>query len=188
MSTYQWCLVFCLMFILRAIKPCQRRRAELTLLHKEILVQTGMLARQRLETFWQTPGPGHGLARLERVAAGPTAAAGRGRQWQHYTRKKRRTRWCVAWKRKMMHKLYYLLTPSGFLLEVVYDSNTVTKTQLWLLLYKYLLESYIYIYSYKVILKTNLFISFLHFQTQPLKSYSWFIFLMFDSNLVQNDF
>jgi hypothetical protein len=37
----------------------------------------------------------------------------------------------------------------------------------------------------KVIFKTNLFIWFSHFQTQLLKSYSRFIFLMTDSNLVQ---
>jgi hypothetical protein len=29
---------------------------------------------------------------------------------------------------------------------------------------------------------------FSHFQTQRLKSYSWFIVPMFDSNLIQNDF
>jgi hypothetical protein len=40
----------------------------------------------------------------------------------------------------------------------------------------------------KVFFKTNLFIWFSHFQTQHLKSYSRFIFPMFDSNLVQNDF
>jgi hypothetical protein len=37
----------------------------------------------------------------------------------------------------------------------------------------------------KVIFKTNLFIWFSHFQTQPLKSYSWFMFLMFDWNLIK---
>jgi hypothetical protein len=37
----------------------------------------------------------------------------------------------------------------------------------------------------KVIFKTNLFIQFSHFQTQRLKSYSWFIFPVFDSNLIQ---
>jgi hypothetical protein len=36
----------------------------------------------------------------------------------------------------------------------------------------------------KVIFKTNLFIWFSHFQTQWIKSYSWFIFSIFDSNLV----
>jgi hypothetical protein len=40
----------------------------------------------------------------------------------------------------------------------------------------------------KVFCNTNLFMWFSHFQTQPLKSYSCFIFLTFDSNLVQNDF
>jgi hypothetical protein len=39
----------------------------------------------------------------------------------------------------------------------------------------------------KVFCKTNLFMLFSHFQTQQLKSYSWFIFLIFDSNYVQND-
>jgi hypothetical protein len=33
--------------------------------------------------------------------------------------------------------------------------------------------------------KTNLFIWFSHFQTQRLRSYLWFIFPMFDSNLVK---
>jgi hypothetical protein len=46
---------------------------------------------------------------------------------------------------------------------------------------------YMYILM-KVIFKTNLFIWFSHFETQRHKSYSWFIFSMFDSNLVQNDF
>jgi hypothetical protein len=36
----------------------------------------------------------------------------------------------------------------------------------------------------KVFFKTNLFIWFLYFQTQQLKSYSLFIFSMFDLNLV----
>jgi len=40
----------------------------------------------------------------------------------------------------------------------------------------------------KIFFKTNLFIYFLHFQTQQLKSYSWFIFLIFDPNFVQSDF
>jgi hypothetical protein len=38
----------------------------------------------------------------------------------------------------------------------------------------------------KVIFKTNLFIWFSHFQTQRLKNYSWFIFLIFNLNIVQN--
>ena len=45
----------------------------------------------------------------------------------------------------------------------------------------------IYIFM-KVFFKTNLFIWFHIFQTQQPKSYSWFIFPMFDSNLIQNDF
>jgi hypothetical protein len=40
----------------------------------------------------------------------------------------------------------------------------------------------------KVFYKTNLLMYFSHFQTQQLKSYSRFIFPMFDSNLVQNVF
>jgi hypothetical protein len=40
----------------------------------------------------------------------------------------------------------------------------------------------------KVFHKTNLLLYFSHFQTQRLKSYLWFIFPMFDSNLIQNDF
>ena len=40
----------------------------------------------------------------------------------------------------------------------------------------------------KVFFKTNLFICFSHFQIQQLKSYSRFIFPMFDPNLIQNDF
>ena len=39
----------------------------------------------------------------------------------------------------------------------------------------------------KVFFKTNLFIWFFYFETQQLKSYSWFMFPMFDPNLVQND-
>jgi hypothetical protein len=48
-------------------------------------------------------------------------------------------------------------------------------------------KRYRYIFM-KLFFKTNLFIWFLYFQTQQLKSYSWFIFPMFDPNLVQNDF
>jgi hypothetical protein len=40
----------------------------------------------------------------------------------------------------------------------------------------------------KIFYKTNLLMLFSHLQTQLLKSYSWFIFLMFNLNLVQNDF
>jgi len=39
----------------------------------------------------------------------------------------------------------------------------------------------------KVLFKTNLFVWFSHFQTQQLKSSSWFIFPMLDPSLVQND-
>jgi hypothetical protein len=48
----------------------------------------------------------------------------------------------------------------------------------------------------KVFCKTNLLILkkkdksidvFSHFKTQQLKNYSWFIFLLFDWNLIQND-
>jgi hypothetical protein len=39
----------------------------------------------------------------------------------------------------------------------------------------------------KVLFKTNLFVWFSNFQTQQLKSYSSFIFPMFNSSLVQND-
>jgi len=46
---------------------------------------------------------------------------------------------------------------------------------------------YMYIFV-KVFFKTNLFIWFSHFLIQQLKIFSWFIFLMFDSNFVQNDF
>jgi hypothetical protein len=45
---------------------------------------------------------------------------------------------------------------------------------------------YRYIFR-KVFFKTNLFIWLSYFQTQQLKSYLWFIFSMFDPNLVQND-
>ena len=45
----------------------------------------------------------------------------------------------------------------------------------------------IYFYFYESIFKTNLFICFLYFETQQFKSYSWFIFPMFDPNFVQND-
>jgi hypothetical protein len=40
----------------------------------------------------------------------------------------------------------------------------------------------------KVFFKANLLIWLSHFQTQQLKSYSWFIFPIFDQNFVQNDF
>jgi hypothetical protein len=40
----------------------------------------------------------------------------------------------------------------------------------------------------KVYFKINLFIWFSYFQTQQLKSYSRFIFPIFDQKLVQNDF
>ena len=40
----------------------------------------------------------------------------------------------------------------------------------------------------KVFFKINLFIWFLYFETQQLESYSCFIFSVFDSNLVRNDF
>ena len=40
----------------------------------------------------------------------------------------------------------------------------------------------------KIFFKINLFIWLSHFQTQQLKSYSLFIFLIFDPSLVQNDF
>jgi hypothetical protein len=36
--------------------------------------------------------------------------------------------------------------------------------------------------------ETNLFIWCSHFQTQLLKSYLWFLFLMFDSNLVKGTY
>jgi hypothetical protein len=42
----------------------------------------------------------------------------------------------------------------------------------------FIVKLYLYILM-KVIFKVNLFIWFLHFQTQLLKSYSWFIFPMF---------
>ena len=40
----------------------------------------------------------------------------------------------------------------------------------------------------KVFFKTNLYIYFLHFQTQQLEGYSWFILSRFDLNIVLNDF
>ena len=40
----------------------------------------------------------------------------------------------------------------------------------------------------KIFFKTNIFIWFLYFETQQLKNYSSFIFLMFDANLIQNNF
>jgi len=59
----------------------------------------------------------------------------------------------------------------------------------WLLIFVkiFIAKWYIYIYM-KIFFKTNLFILFLYFETQQLKSYSWFIFPTFDLNLVQNDF
>ena len=40
----------------------------------------------------------------------------------------------------------------------------------------------------KVFFKISLFIWFSYFQIQQIKSYPRFIFLIFDPNLVQNDF
>ena len=45
---------------------------------------------------------------------------------------------------------------------------------------------YIYIYFYKNIFQDKSILYFLHFQTQQLESFLWFIFSRFDSNLVQN--
>jgi hypothetical protein len=80
-------------------------------------------------------------------------------------------------------------TPSILVKEVVLDNDTVSKAWLWLhfSIKIFIQKWYMYIFM-KVYFKTNLFILFLHFQTQRLKSYSWFIFPMFDQNLVQNDF
>jgi hypothetical protein len=89
----------------------------------------------------------------------------------------------------MSDQAYFAGTPSGSILEVVYYSDMVTKAQLWLRFPIKISIGKLYMYIFmKVIFKTNLFIWFAHFQIQQIKSYSWFIFPMFDSNLVQNDF
>ena len=72
--------------------------------------------------------------------------------------------------------------------EVVLYSDTFFKAQLWLLVFTkiFIKKWYMYIFM-KVFFKINLFMWFSLFQTQQLKSYSWFIFPMFNLNLVQND-
>jgi hypothetical protein len=52
---------------------------------------------------------------------------------------------------------------------------------------KYFIKKWYRYIFIKVFFKTNLFIWFSYFQTQQLKNYSWFIFSIFDSSLVQND-
>jgi hypothetical protein len=79
-------------------------------------------------------------------------------------------------------------TPSRLLNEAFFDSDLISKTQLWLPLFiKILLKSDIWIF-YEAFFKTNLVIWFSYFQTQQLKNYSWFIYLTLDSSLVQNYF
>jgi hypothetical protein len=55
--------------------------------------------------------------------------------------------------------------------------------------YKNIYLKVIYVYFlWKYFLKTNLFIWFSNFWTQGRKSFSRFIFSMFDSNIAQNNF
>ena len=51
---------------------------------------------------------------------------------------------------------------------------------------KNIYQKVIYVYFHKSIFQYKSIHQFLHFQTQQLESYSWFIFPRFDSNLVQN--
>ena len=53
--------------------------------------------------------------------------------------------------------------------------------------YKNIYHKVIYLYFYESIFKTNLFIWFLYFETQQLKSYLWFMFPMFNPNLIENN-
>lgn len=84
-------------------------------------------------------------------------------------------------------------TPSIFVKEVVLDndtSDTVCKTQLWLIVSIKIFIKKWYMYTFiKVFFKTNLCIYFLHFQTQQSTTwdYLWFIFPRFDLNVVLND-
>jgi len=58
----------------------------------------------------------------------------------------------------------------------------------FLFLEKYLSQSYIFILLWKYFSIQIYSYGFcIYFETQQLESYSWFIFLMFDPNLVQND-
>jgi len=58
----------------------------------------------------------------------------------------------------------------------------------FLFLEKYLSQSYIFILLWKYFSKQIYSYGFcIYFETQQLESYSWFIFLMFDPNLVQNN-
>ena len=58
----------------------------------------------------------------------------------------------------------------------------------FLFLEKYLSQSYIFILLWKYFSRQIYSYGFcIYFETQQLESYSWFIFLMFDPNLVQND-
>ena len=57
----------------------------------------------------------------------------------------------------------------------------------FLYFYKNIYHKVIYLYFNENIFKTSIFIWFLYFETQQLKSYSWFMFPIFDPNLVQND-
>ena len=45
----------------------------------------------------------------------------------------------------------------------------------------------IYLYFYKYILQDKSIHMVLYFETQQLKSYSWFMFPMFDPNFIEND-
>jgi hypothetical protein len=75
-------------------------------------------------------------------------------------------------------------TPSDYILEVVYDSDTITKAQLWLLISIKIFFGKLYIcILMKVIFKTNVIIWFSNFQTQRLKSHSWFIFSILTQTL-----
>jgi len=58
----------------------------------------------------------------------------------------------------------------------------------FLFLEKYLSQSYIFILLWKYFSRQIYSYGFcIYFETQQLESYSWFIFLMFDPNHVQND-
>jgi len=80
---------------------------------------------------------------------------------------------------------YSLHSHKGSCLGQRHDLQSLTLTSCF---YKNIYHKVIYVYFYQNIFEDKfVHIWFSHFQTQQVKSYSWFIFLMFDPNLVQND-
>ena len=55
-------------------------------------------------------------------------------------------------------------------------------------LYKNIYHTVIYLYFYESIFQDKSIHMVIVFETQQLKSYSWFIFSMFDPNIVQNEY